>query len=116
MTAKAIVILLSEIEDGKDVRMRQRGDGLGLSLEARESARILREVRGEDLDRDVPIELCVLRPVDLSHAARAERREDLVGAETGARGKAHWPSEAGRILSPGQAAASVFRRRRSASA
>ena len=36
--------------------MRQRGDGLRLALEARERARVARESRRQDLDRDVAVE------------------------------------------------------------
>jgi hypothetical protein len=35
----------------------------------------------QDLDRDVTMELRVFRPVHLSHAPSAERREDLVGPQ-----------------------------------
>ena len=41
-------------------------------------------VRREDLDRDRALEPRVLRLVDLAHPARADRRDDLVGAEAGA--------------------------------
>ena len=34
-----------------------------------------------DLDGDVATELVVARAIDLAHAARAERRDDPVGAE-----------------------------------
>src|SRR5205085_1459667 len=75
--------------------MRERGDGLGLALEAGERVGVRGQLRGEDLDRDLPVELRVARPVDLAHPARAERREDLVGTETGAGAESH---EIGRIL------------------
>ena len=39
-----------------------------------------RRLPGQDLDRDVAVELLVPRPVDFAHPTRAERREDLVGA------------------------------------
>ena len=51
--------------------------------------RIGGERLGQDLDRDNAIETRVARFVDLAHAARAERRDDLVRAETGAGGKRH---------------------------
>ena len=43
----------------------------------------------QHLDRDVALEPRVPRPVHLSHAARAERRQDLVRAEAGARRESH---------------------------
>ena len=39
------------------------------------------ERRRQHLDRDVAFEPGIARPVDLAHAARAERREDLVGTD-----------------------------------
>jgi hypothetical protein len=35
----------------------------------------------EDLERDIPIQLRVVRAIDLTHAAGAKRRDDLVRAE-----------------------------------
>ena len=64
--------------------MRQRGDGLRLALEPRAAIGIAGEDGGQDLDGDVALEPRVARPVDLAHAARADRRDDLVRAESGA--------------------------------
>jgi hypothetical protein len=50
-------------------------------LEAREAHRVLRHASGKHLDRDLAIELRVARPLHLAHPARAEGRDDLVGAE-----------------------------------
>ena len=47
------------------------------------------QLRREDLDRDVAVQLRVARAVDLAHPARAERREDLVGTETCSGGERH---------------------------
>ena len=44
---------------------------------------------GSTLIGDVPVELLVPGPVDLSHSARTERREDLVRTETGAGSQGH---------------------------
>ena len=43
----------------------------------------------KDFDRDVATELRVARAIDLAHAAGAERRQNLVGAETSARRESH---------------------------
>ena len=59
-------------------------DRQSLALEASQGIGICGERLWQNLDRHVAIELGVPRPVDLPHAARAERRQDLVGAETGA--------------------------------
>ena len=61
--------------------MRQRRDRFRLALEARQRIGIVRDGLRQDLDRDVAVELPVPRLVHLAHAARAERRQDLVGAE-----------------------------------
>ena len=51
--------------------MIQRGDGVGLALEAFAEALV------GNLDRDVAVQPGVARLVDLAHAARADGREDL---------------------------------------
>lgn len=75
--------LRSEVEDGQDVRMRERRDRFRLALEACQRGRIGRDGLREDLDRHVPVQLLIPRPVDLPHATSAQRRKDLVGAEAG---------------------------------
>ena len=64
--------------------MGERGNGADLAFKARERTRISGQPFGKHLDRHLALEPRVLRPVDLSHPARAEQREDLVGAEAGA--------------------------------
>ena len=76
-------VLVAEVVNRKDVLMREGRDRLRLALEPGERVGIRGDGLGQDLDRDVPIELLVPRPVDLPHPARAERGEDLVGTETG---------------------------------
>ena len=63
-----------------------------LPLEARSSLFTFKELFRQYLHRDVSIEARVPRPVDLSHPARAERREDLVRAEPRAGGERHFAS------------------------
>ena len=67
--------------------MIQRGERLGLALEARESIGVACEGLWQDLDRDITIELGVARPVYLAHSAFADLRGDFVDAETGAGGE-----------------------------
>jgi len=62
---------LLDREDRDDVRMIERGYGLGFSLEAHRAIRIARERLGEDFQRDVTIQLCVAGSVDFTHPARA---------------------------------------------
>jgi hypothetical protein len=58
--------------DVRDVRMVERG-----------------ERRGQDLDRDVALELGVARAIDLAHAAFAEQGGDVVRTEPRARRECH---------------------------
>ena len=80
-----------EVVDREDARVRERGDRLGLALEAGERLRRLREVRRQHLHRHVAVELGVSRPVDLAHPAGAERRFDAVRPQTIAGREAHLP-------------------------
>ena len=50
---------------------------------------MLRQVRGQHLDGDLAFELSVARAIDLAHAARAQRRDDLVRSEHCARRQRH---------------------------
>ena len=76
---------LLEAVDRRDIGMIEGGEDLGLPPEAGHPLLILREGRGQDLDRDVASELHVPRAIDLAHAAFADGGDDLVGAEAGAR-------------------------------
>jgi hypothetical protein len=69
-----------EAVDRGDVGVIERGEEPGLAAEACESLRIAGEVHWQHLDRHVAVESHVPGPIDLTHPARAERREDLVGA------------------------------------
>ena len=104
-------VLRSEVEDREDVRMGKRRDRLRFALEPRERVGIGRDGLGQNLDRDVSIELLVPRPVDLAHparrrAARGSRRgrdECRQRVSTDDRGEDSIPSpslRAGTWLSP----------------
>ena len=82
-------VLVAHIVNRQDVRVRQRGQGFGLALETRERLGVERHGLRQDLDRDVAIESCVPRAIDLSHSAGPDRREDLVGAQTSTLGESH---------------------------
>ena len=83
------VTLAAEVEDFENVRMGQLGDRLGFALEAGQAVGVLGQRLGQDLDRHVSIKPLVVGPVDLSHAARAERRGDLVRTDLRAGLQAH---------------------------
>ena len=61
--------------EGGDVGVVQGCKDLGLSLESGESFFVLGELIGQDLDRDIPAELCIAGAVDL-----ASSRQESPGA------------------------------------
>ena len=60
-------------EDGDDVRVVERGDGLGFPSEARQPVGVSREGIGKNLQRHITIQFRVARAVDLTHATSAEQ-------------------------------------------
>ena len=80
---------LLEAVDRGDVRVLELGEELRLALEAGEAVGVGGERLGEDLDRDLALQLRVGRAVDDPHPALAERAGDLVAAEAGSRAQAH---------------------------
>ena len=71
----------------RDVRMIERRKQLRLSAEPGETIRIVGDGGQQYLDCDVAIQLRVARAVDLAHAARANGRNDFVGAKARAGGE-----------------------------
>src|SRR5476651_2357816 len=69
--------------------MVQRREQLRFTLEPRDLLLVIEEIFGQDLDRDFSSKSRVSGFVDLSHSARAKRREDLVRAELRAGGESH---------------------------
>ena len=82
-------VLPAYVVQRADVGMIQAGDGFGLALEALPAHRIVREMRRKNLDGDRTVQARVQRPINLAHSARAERRDNFVGAELRARGQGH---------------------------
>ena len=72
-----------------DMRVIQRGEDFGFALKTRQSIGISGQRRREDLESDLTLQLRVRRPVDLPHATRAERRDDVIGTEALAVGHGH---------------------------
>jgi hypothetical protein len=58
--------------------MIERGGGLSFLLEAVKAIWILHNEGWQDLDGDVALELRIADAIDLTHAAGAERAENLV--------------------------------------
>ena len=79
----------AEFEDGDDVGMRERGDGLRLALEPSESIRIAGDGRRHDFDGDLAPEFGIASAVDLAHAAGADGAQHIVGAEPSAGSEGH---------------------------
>lgn len=61
--------------------MVQRRERLGFTLEAREAIGVAGERVGQDLERDIAIQLRIARAKHLAHAAFAELVEDAIGPE-----------------------------------
>ncbi len=64
--------------DRGDVRVVQRGEQLGLALEARQPVRVRGKILGQDLDRHLTVERGVQRPPHHAHPARAELLDETV--------------------------------------
>jgi len=77
-------IVLSEIVQSQDVRMRKRGHSPGLALEPRSRRLVGGETRGEDLDGHLASERRVRGAIHLAHPAFAELGLDPVLTENGA--------------------------------
>jgi hypothetical protein len=69
--------ILLDGKDGDDVRMVESGNCLGFTLEA--VTTLLRgQLRREDLESYIPVELGVFGDIDFTHAAATELFEDPV--------------------------------------
>ena len=77
-------VLVADVMEGADVRVVQRRDGFGFSLESLLEIRISRNVLGQHLDGDGAVQAGVAGLVDLTHPARADLGGDAVGTERGA--------------------------------
>ena len=76
-----------------DVRVVQRGRGLGLALEAAESLCVVGEFVGKELQGDVATELQVFRLIDHAHSPAADLAKDAVMGNRltdGLGGRGHW--------------------------
>jgi hypothetical protein len=70
--------------------MVERGNGAGLPVEAMEAVGVVRGRVGKQLERHLPPQARVAGAVHLAHAALAEGRDDLVGAELISGDQCHW--------------------------
>ena len=65
---KVDAVLVTDVVERADVRVRQRRDRLRLPLEALTHLGVRGQMRWEDFDRDGPVQPRVLRPIDLPHS------------------------------------------------
>ena len=72
---------LAAVDDGDDVGVRELAQHVGLAVEALEKLRVLREVRGEHLERDRAAERELRGAVHRAHAAAADDLLDPVSAD-----------------------------------
>ena len=61
--------------------MIQRGADFRLALEAKQPFGIAGKGLGQELQRDIAIELRVARAIDLTHPAHADAGDDFIGTE-----------------------------------
>ena len=75
-------VVLAYLEDLADVGVIDRSHRHRFAAQALARGRVGGRLRRQQLDRYLTIERGVVGAVHLAHAARADRREDLVAAET----------------------------------
>ena len=73
----------AEVVHRQDVGVLERRQRPRLCLEATQTSGLPRGLVGKNLDRHFSAEAAVAGAVDLSHAAGADRRQDLVGSQPG---------------------------------
>ena len=91
----------ADVVERKDVGMVDRRNRARFALEACERVRVGGESTRQNLDGDVAAEPRVVGSVHLSHAAGANRRDNLVRAEARANEAGSWGH--GQIIAPGSA-------------
>jgi hypothetical protein len=77
--------------------MVQRGDRPRFTLKPLACEIGTGEPGRQHLDGDLTVESCVARTVNLTHAAGADGRDDLVRAEAGVRGQGHSNGRSGSL-------------------
>lgn len=85
--------MVADVVDDENVGVVQRAGGTRLLLETPEAIGIIRNRGRQDLDRHLAPEPGIPYAMHLTHFARANRCDDLVGTESRAGRKGHdwWP-------------------------
>jgi hypothetical protein len=88
-----------ETVDARDVRMTERGEDLRLAVKARHALFVVREVLGQQLQRDIAVQARVGRTEHLSHAASSELAGYAIVRQglTNHAGRFYRPARAGAI-------------------
>ena len=81
--------LSADVVENTDMRVVQAGYRTRLALETLAAHGIAGEVRGQNFDCDRSVETGIAGAVHLTHAARPERRNHLVRAESRTSGEYH---------------------------
>ena len=90
MTSALDAVRVFEAVDARDVRMIQRGEHLRFALEAGQALGIAaRRASGRTLIATSRFSFVSVRAIHLAHAARADGRQDFIGAESRAGSKRH---------------------------
>jgi hypothetical protein len=82
-------VLLADVVQRADVRMIEAGNDFGFAFETLAAGSIVGEFVGENLDGYNTLQTRIACLIHLAHAARAERREDLIGTKPEAVGQGH---------------------------
>ena len=77
---EVVTVALAGVVDDRDIGMRERRGGLRLLNESAHSIGVAAG-RGQQLQRDAPMQACIVREEHLAHAAGTERRQDLIPAK-----------------------------------
>src|SRR5262245_21390043 len=75
---------LPDLEDGDDVRVVESAHRASLTLEAPHPLMILCKCRWQELERNLPAKIRVLRQINFAHSTHADQREHLIVAEVAA--------------------------------
>ena len=75
---EGLAVLLADVVNGADVRMIQRGGGLGFALETGQGLRVAGDVLREKFQRDETAQARVFRFVHHAHSSAAESFDDPV--------------------------------------
>ena len=89
--------------DVGNVRMIERRENLGFTLEPHQALRIGGHAGGQHLDRNVALQARIAGAIHLTHPTRADRRFDAIGADARARRQRHGATLSARAGPPGAA-------------